>query len=275
MHAYYRHQVPTRDGYYGWDYLRNSTGHPVYVQRPLETSVEISKAAAGGGTHSGKIRCKVIVVDNLLDEQAYPWHADWYREQVRKTLGDSLDDNYRLWYNENADHDFGAVTGSRASRVVEFTGIYHQALRDLAAWVENSVTPPLSTNYTISSATQVQVPADVSQRFGIQPSVELSISGRNRGEALNGTPVALDVYAEVPPNAGAIISVEWDYLGTGQFVRHDLDSATESLHLQRGFEYTAPGVYFPAVRVTAQREGNMTSPFRHVSNLGRARIIVS
>lgn len=275
MHAYYRHQVPTRDGYDAWDYLRNSTGHPVYPQRPVEVSVAVSSNAAGGGIHTGRIRFKTIVVDNLLDEQAYPWHAHWYRGQVRKHLGDELDENYRLWYNENADHDFGEVPQSRASMVVEFTGIYHQALRDLAAWVEDGIAPPLSTNYTISSTTQVEVRNDASQRFGIQPSVELSVGNGTRAEVSSGSRVLLDVYAEAPPDAGSIISLEWDYLGTGDFVTHELDSATDSLNLQGIYEYSAPGTYFPAVRVTSQREGNMTSPFRHVSNLGRARIVVS
>lgn len=275
MHAYYRHQVPTREGYDAWDYLRNSTGHPIYPQRPTEVSVAVSSNAAGGGTHTGGIRFKTIVVDNLLDEQAYPWHAHWYRQQVRKHLGDEMDENYRLWYNENADHDFGEVPESRASMVVEFTGIYHQALRDLAAWVEDGIAPPLSTNYTISSTTQVEVPKHASQRFGIQPSVELSVGNRTRAEVSSGSRVLMDVYAQVPPNAGSIISFEWDYLGTGDFVRHELDSATQSLHLQGSHEYSAPGTYFPAVRVTSQREGNMTSPFRHVSNLGRARVVVS
>lgn len=275
MHAYYRHQVPTRDGYDAWDYLRNSTGHPIYPQRPMEVSVLISSNAAGGGTHTGNIRFKTIVVDNLLDEQAYPWHAHWYREQVKRHLGDELDDNYRLWYNDNADHDFGEVPESRASIVVEFTGIYHQALRDLAAWVEDGVAPPLSTNHTISSDTQVLVPEDASLRFGIQPYVKLSVGNGSCTGIASGSEVSMNVYAEVPPDAGSIISVKWDYLGTGDFVAHELDSAAESLHLQKSFEYSTPGTYFPAVRVTSQREGSMTSPFRHVSNLGRARIVVS
>ena len=33
-------------------------------------------------------------------------------------------------------------------------------------------------------------------------------------------------------------------------------------------------INYPSVRVTSQREGNVKSPFRHGSNLGRARIVV-
>ncbi|KAL0941999.1 pkd domain containing protein [Colletotrichum truncatum] len=275
MHAYYRHQVPSRDGYYAWDYLRNSSGAPVYVQRPIETSVLIAKAAAGGGTHTGKIRCKIIVIDNLLDEQAYPWHADWYRGQVVKSLGDTLDQNYRLWYNEHADHDFGAVTGARASRVIEFTGLYQQALRDLAMWVEKGQEPPRSTNYTISPDAQVKVPANVSERYGIQPSVTLSLNGTNRFEAASQAPVSMTVHAEVPPNTGSIVAVEWDYLGIGEFVSSPLGAAVTPLSMTSNYTYSQPGTYFPAVRITSQREGNMTSPFGRVSNLGRGQVIVS
>ena len=96
-------------------------------------------------------------------------------------------------------------------------------LRDLAAWVEDGVPPPLSTEYTISSETQVLVPEDVSQRFRIQPYVQVSVENGSSTHISSGSRALMDVYAEVPPGAGSIISIEWDYLGTGDFVAHELD----------------------------------------------------
>lgn len=40
------------------------------------------------------------------------------------------------------------------------------------------------------------------------------------------------------------------------------------------FAYPSPGVYFAAVRVKSQRNGDGTDPFTQVKNIARARIIV-
>ena len=127
-------------------------GQPLYPQRPLEIGPLISRSVTGGGTHTGDIHGKVIVVDNLLDTDAFPWHADWYAAQVRQALGDRFDDNFRVWYNDNADH-----IGPRTPRLVDYNGILQQALRDVSAWAEQGIAPPRSTRYEVVDS-QVSVP---------------------------------------------------------------------------------------------------------------------
>jgi hypothetical protein len=50
------------------------------------------------------------------------------------------------------------VTGARAARLVEFTGILQQALRDVSAWAEKGTAPARGTSYHVTDS-QVTVPA--------------------------------------------------------------------------------------------------------------------
>ena len=77
-----------------------------------------------------------------------PWQADWYRELVRANLGDKADAHFRLWYTDHALHGDDA-SNEDSTRVVSYQGALQQALRDLAAWVEQGVAPPATTNYRI------------------------------------------------------------------------------------------------------------------------------
>jgi hypothetical protein len=38
--------------------------------------------------------------------------------------------------------------------------------------------------------------------------------------------------------------------------------------------YTRPGVYFAAIRVASQREGDAETPYARAQNLGRVRVVV-
>ncbi|KAF4471780.1 hypothetical protein FALBO_1290 [Fusarium albosuccineum] len=209
VHTLHRHQVPpVESGFYGYDYLRKD-GVPRYPQRDVLIAPKISKSASGGGTHTGDIKGKVIVMDNLLDFDTFPWHADWYKNQVKKALGSRFKDNYRLYYSDNADHFMGPVKAPMSRRLVDFTGLFEQYLRDLSAWVEGGVTPPKETQYTIKES-QVTVPATASERGGIQPVVDLTVGGGKRIQVKVGQSVQFKIHAEAPPKTGDVVSVEWD-----------------------------------------------------------------
>ena len=90
MISYHRHQVPKCAGFYAWDQFRSGDGTPIYPQRPFEIGKMISQSTSGGGTHSGAIKGKVIVVANLPDCDAYSWDGDWYSARVRESLGATL-----------------------------------------------------------------------------------------------------------------------------------------------------------------------------------------
>lgn len=71
-----------------------------------------------------------------------------------------------------------------------------------------------------------------------------------------GTPVVFDGHIEVLPNAGMIISTEWDVLGNvTSFPRVPAGSASEIVEVQAHFTYSIAKSYIPTLRVTAQREG--------------------
>lgn len=269
-----RHQVPSQArGFYGFDHLRHGNGDPIYPQRSVDISQSIAKAVSGGSTHSGAIRCKAISVFNMEDYNAFPWHGDWYQSQVRKALGKDFEDNFRLWFNERAAHEPYAPEQDEF-RTVSFRGILEQALRDLSKWVENDTAPRPSTNYTVSTTSQVVLADRADTRHGIQPLVTMTANGAAHLELATGTEVELKAHLEVPLDAGAIVKIEWDVLGTGDFKAVNFGAPTEAKTVSTKFTYSQPGNFTPSVRVTAQREGNMATRWALVQNLGRVSIDV-
>ncbi len=271
--SYHRHQVPTRPGFHAWDQFRDANGSPIYPQRPVQVGPMISRSTSGGGTHTGEINGKVIVVANLLDVDAYPWHGDWYAQQVNQALGDRYDDSFRLWYTDNADHQEGDVTGPRAARLVDFNGTIQQAVRDVSAWVERGVAPPRSTRYDVDDS-QIGVPEDAARRGGIQPVVDLTVDGAQRIDVVAGEPVTFTARIQAPPRSGRVVATAWDFTGTGEFTPSPSRPPRQTVEVQATFTYASPGVYFPVLRATSQREGDASTPFAAVQNLDRVRVVV-
>lgn len=275
MHTFHRHQVPARAGFYGFDQFRDSSGAPLYVQRPVDVSQAVSRSTGGGLSHTGKINMKVIVVDNLMDNEAFPWHADWYKTQVKKALGDSFDDNYRLWFNDHGDHYMGLIEPHKNWWLIDFTGIYEQALRDVSAWAENGTAPPDSSRYKVKDS-QVLLRAKASERGGVQPVVTLrGGQGQERVDVTAGERVSLLARIDTIPGSGEVVSVEWDWRGTGRYVEVNFEPSESTIKVRGTFRYCRPGTYIPNVRVTVQRDGDADTPYARVRNLGRARIVVS
>ncbi|KAL2825850.1 hypothetical protein BDW59DRAFT_179822 [Aspergillus cavernicola] len=275
VHTWHRHQVPALEaGYYGYDYLRTDNGQPTYPQYDTLLAPSISRAASGGGTHTGNITGKVIIMDNLGDFDAFPWHADWYKSQVQSALGDRFKDSYRLYYNQHANHYMGTVPQSLQSVIVDFTGLFEQSLRDVSAWVEGNIDPPKQTQYTVENG-QVIVPPTASKRRGIQPIVNLTVDGGNRTEVQIGDTVTFSIQAEVPPGTGKVVSVEWDFEGKGGFVEIDIGKPSKKVKTQVSHTYDTAGTFIPTVRVASHRDGDTETLFARLLNLGRVRVIVS
>jgi hypothetical protein len=266
--SYHRHQVPSRPGFYAWDQFRGPDGQPIYPQRPLEIGPLITRSVTGGGTHTGNINGKVIVVANLLDVDAYPWHADWYAQRVKEALGDRFDDNFRVWYNDNADH-----IGPRTARLVQYAGILQQALRDMSAWAERGVAPARSTRYEVVDS-QIRMPTNAAAHRGIQPIVDLTVNDAARIDVAAGQSVTFVAKIQVPPGVGKVVGTEWDFLGDGNFTVSPFGPPKQTVEATVTFTYTTPGTYFPALRAMAQREGDTSTPFARVQNLGRVRVVV-
>ncbi|MBL7502456.1 PKD domain-containing protein [Frankia sp. CNm7] len=280
LQYYQRHQVPSADQY-GWNQFRDANGAPRYPQRPMLAGPTFAQAASGA-VPTGRFHGKMIMLGSLLDVEAFPWPADWYREQARSTLGGQFDDRYRLWYLDNAGH--GSPRDAAAgTHVVDYAGAAQQALLDLDAWVVDGTAPPASTAYTVDDDSQVH-PADTAeQRGGVQAVVALTIDkvgSRDTGAAARadapvGQPVTLSARAELPPGAGEIVRVEWDFDGAGTFPESspvaDPDRAARATITHT---FTKPGTYYPVVRVTSRRDGDPEQPYGLVQNLARVRVVV-
>lgn len=270
MQTYQRHQVPTPD-LYGWSQFRDAQGEPLYPQRGPMIGVMAAYGTAGS-VPCGAIHGKMLALQCLLDIDAFPWQADWYRAKVREALGPSFEDNFALWFIDHAQHDNPLNVQARA-HVVSYAGALQQGLRDLSAWVERGVRP-CDTRYDVRDA-QVHVPARASEREGVQPVVALKANGGVRAEIRTGESLDFTALIETPPGAGKIIAAEWDFEGAGDFALAErIEAPSESLSLERRCVFTKPGLYFPVLRATAQREGDAQTLYGRVQNLGRARVVV-
>ncbi|HKV05793.1 MAG TPA: hypothetical protein VJO53_11905 [Candidatus Acidoferrales bacterium] len=277
--TYHRHQIPAPE-YYVWNQYKGADGKPLYPQRPLLPGQEVQ---SGGATQSGRFHGKVIVMQALWDEAAYPWSADWYRTRVKAALGPEFEDRYRLWYVDNTMHTT-QVAGPNdprpvaTTRVISYQGVLQQALRDLAAWVEKGVAPPESTAYEVRDG-QIVVPSSAAARKGIQPVVTLTANGAARAEVIVGEKVQFTALIDVPPETGTLVAAEWDFEGAGDYpvagVMEHASASPSSATVRTSYAFSAKGTYFPALRATSQRQGDATTPYARVQNLGRVRVVVA
>ncbi|TCJ34799.1 hypothetical protein E0504_31320 [Parafrankia sp. BMG5.11] len=280
LQYYQRYQVPSRD-LYGWNQFRDANGAPLYPQRTVLAGPTFTQAVSGG-VPTGKFHGKMIMLASLMDVEAFPWPADWYARQAKATLGSKLNDNYRVWFMDNAGHT-QPLNPAAETHLVSYDGELQQALLHLDEWVANGTAPPASTAYTVDGDTQVHPAATAAERRGVQPTVTLAVSRVGtrdvrpaaRADAAAGQPVTLSVQAETPPDTGKIIKVEWDFDGTGRYPEHsELDKIDRAARLTIAHTFTRPGTYFPVVRVTSERNGDPKAPFGLVQNLARVRVVV-
>jgi len=273
--TYHRHQIPAPE-YYVWNQYKGPDGKPLYPQRPLLPGQEVQ---SGGATQSGRFNGKVIVMQALWDEAAYPWSADWYRTRVKAALGSQFEDRYRLWYVDNTMHTTQNASPNdprpvATTRVISYQGVLQQALRDLAAWVEKGVAPSESTTYTVVDG-QVIVPPAAGSRKGVQPVVSVQANGCPRADVKVGQAVEFSAVAEAPPNAGVIVKAEWDFEGAGEYPVVSEITPHSRVALTGKHAFSKPGTYFPALRITSSRQGDARSPYAQVQNLGRVRVVVA
>jgi hypothetical protein len=268
--TYHRHQVPGPD-YPVWDQFRNPDGSPIYPQRPLIIG-PLFAAGASGTVQTGRFEGKMIVVAALLDREAMPWQADWYRSKVTEHLGDATDDHFRLWYVDNALHGDDEEQED-PTHTISYLGVLHQALRDVAAWAEQGIAPPSTTSYEVVDG-QVVVPADANLRRGVQPVVTLTADSNARADVAIGDEVVFRAVASVPAGTGEIVNVEWDFDGTG-FTAEESVVAASQIVVERRHAFAQPGTYFPTVRVVGQRTGDSATPYARLYNLARTRIVVT
>jgi hypothetical protein len=270
LQTYHRHQVPPPE-FHAWDQFRGPDGKPIYPQRKVLVG-PIGNFNGAGSLPNGRFNGKMIVIENLMDIDALPWQADWYRRKVQQA---GYGRSFRLYFIDHADH-VGNPRGARATHLVDYNGALQQLLRDLTSWVERGTQPPAETRYQVED-NQIVVPASAAERRGIQPVIDLEINGGKRIEVKAGESVKFTAYVEVPPGLGSIVSGEWDFDGTGAYPfsvdAKELGRGAVKLTMSHSFDRT--GTYFPALRVASQRDGDRSTPFARVQNLDRVRVVVN
>ena len=278
LQTYHRHQFPPANPDFAYpdvyDYFRNTDGTPKYPQR----GVDIGAAGTLGATGqipTGRFNGKMIVIECLHDGDALPWQADWYRKKVQDIEGPSVDEKYRLWYVDNANHT-DPTTEIQETHAVAYSGTVQYALRELSSWVEKDTLPPPTSEYVVRDG-QVHVPLSARERRGVQPVVHLEVNRGDRADVAPGDVVTFVAQIEVPPAPGRVVSAKWDFEGSGTYPSDaELgDTASDVVHVTATHVFTKPGIYFPTIRVASQREHNPGTPFARSLNLGRARVVVA
>ena len=107
----------------------------------------------------------MIVVECLLDREALPWQADWYRSKVQEHLGGATDDHFRVWFVDNALHGDDEIQES-PTHTISYVGVLHQALRDVSTWVEQGHRRRRRARATRSSTARSSCPPTPAQRRG-------------------------------------------------------------------------------------------------------------
>ncbi len=270
LQTYHRHQVPAEPSYYGWDQFRDGAGKPICPQRPVQIG-PVGTANAAGDVISGRIHGKVLSLACLMDIDSFPWQADWYRGQVQAAMGTDFADSFALYYIDNAHHE-NPMTPLARTHVISYGGALQQALRDLAAWVEDGKRP-LETVYRVEDA-QVLLPATAVERRGIQPVIALTANGAVRADVAADESVAFAAEITAPPGAGWIVAAEWDFDGAGDFAdAAEITVPAETVRLTASHAYAEPGTYFAVLRATLQRDAH--TAYGRVQNIARVRVVVS
>ncbi|WP_436535481.1 hypothetical protein [Actinoplanes sp. HUAS TT8] len=247
--TYHRHQVPGPE-FTVWDQFRAADGTPRLPQRPMQLGPMFA-AGAAGTVQTGRITGKMIIVASLLDREAFPWQAAWYRDKVAEHAPGDV----RLWFVDNALHG-DDERQEHPDFTVSYLGVLHEALRSVAGWVESGVEPAADTRYTVTDG-QVTVPDTAAERGGVQPVVTLSEADG-----------VLRAVAEAPAGGAPIVRLQFDLDGDGEF---DIDEAVPpAARVVR--ELAHPGSGVVTVRVSAQRDGDPDTPFGRIDNLARLAV---
>lgn len=273
MQNFHRHQVPDAS-YRVYDQFRDEAGNPIPAQLPFLLSPLIARGG-GGSVPTGDFYGKMIAVCSLLDEGAYPWHGDWYRKQVQENPRIDEAESFRLYFNDNCIHDDRAGYLDDPQHQVDYLGVLHQALLDVAAWCEKGIAPAATTNYAYDDG-QIRVPEHAVDRAGLQPVVHALVNGEKAVTVKSGETVTFTATIEVPKDGGCVTKAAWDYERTNDWshteelaVQEDGGASVTTTHV-----FEKPGVYYPVIKVQSSRTKTAEDIFVQCKNLDRVKVVV-
>jgi hypothetical protein len=253
-------------------------GRPIYPQREHHAFMNM------GPDYLYRFEGKMIMIQNAVDNSCWPSGATFYHERLKRNFGERIDEHFRLWWNANADHTPPRMLEAVAppvphssTRLIDYTGSVHQAVQDLMAWVEEDKEPVANTKYEYSTDERLTLASDPAERGGIQPMVAATANGALRADVSVGQAVEFAATARVPGGSGYLIGAEWDFEGDGTWpLKYDfIDGKSDAVELTASHAFSRPGTYFPAIRVTAHRNGDVNATLGRLPNLARVRVVVS
>jgi hypothetical protein len=248
---------------------------------PIYPQYEIPEMSPFMGTvHTGRFEGKMMWVHHTHDASLWPSQGIGMKNNVARERGAEADKYFCLRWTQNAEHVPPGMAASPPNRanntwLVDYQPVIEQCLADLAEWVENGVRPNESA-FEYKDG-RVSLPPTATERGGIQPVVDVTANGAARATVATGEPVTLQVDAEVPPGAGTIISVAWDFDGSGQYPFHysEVDGSANRVSLSTTHAFDRPGTYFATAMVHSHRDGDVGATARRIPNLASARIVVT
>ena len=262
-HHYHRHATDPSHPPMGEDAI---DGRPIWHQRP-----EPGRRPLFGLPYQGAFGGKMIMLQHLKDHLAWPQFADAYAHLLDRVSGPQGRKNFRLWWIDDAEHGPAAP---ESTRLINFNGVFGQSMLDLIAWVEEGTEPSPTTAYTTNAANWIVQAPSATARRGIQPVVAIAGSDSPLAAAV-GRPLTLRGSVEVPPGAGRVVEVKWDFDGSGQWpVRHAVRSARNPLAVETTHTFPKRGTFFVTLKATSLRAGSR-SDLHGIEALARARVVVS
>lgn len=266
---YYRHHVAKNSD------LMLVDGQPILPQyeQPLMSPFM-------GVRHTGRYEGKLMWVHHTHDSSLWPMQGVGFKNNVEREYGPKeAAKKFRLRWTENAEHVppmMAAAPPGRANStwLVDYGPVIEQCLADLMAWVEDGIEP--SGTAFEAKGGKIILPPSASERGGIQPVVSVTANGKSRADVKVGEAVALNVHAEVPPGAGTIVAVRWDFDGSGTYPKtQDVDGKARTLTLSTTHSFDRPGTYFATALVESHRDGDVNATCRRIPNVASARVVVS
>jgi hypothetical protein len=224
---------------------------------------------------------KMMLLTNAFDGTNWPTHGENYARFVRRDLGDAVDESFRLYFVDHAAHGPAMMYPPgqppvTQSRVIDYGGVFRQAVRDLIAWVEDAVEPLPSTGYEWTADGRLVFAEDAATRSGFQPVITATANGGERAEVAVGEPVQLRAVIEAPPGAGFVVAADWDFEGLATWsFSHELDGTSALAEIETTHTFDQPGVYFPSLRAALHRDGDLTDRCYRAWNIARVRVVVT
>lgn len=266
---YYRHHLRDSSEF---DFLRLE-GHPVY---PQHEQIEMSPFM--GTCHTGRFEGKMLWLHHTHDASLWPSQGLGMKRNVERERAGDADKYYKLRWLQNAEHVPPAMAASPPGRanntwLVDYAPHIEQSLADLTAWVEDGVEPATDT-FEFRDG-RVVLPVKAKERGGIQPVVSVRANGVERAEVRVGEHIRLEAHAEVADGAGAIVSLRWDFDGSGSYPETaTVESGSADVTVTTTHAYDELGTYFATALVESHRDGDADATTRRIPNLASARIVV-